>query len=79
VPAGEPVFGSSLRNRQLLGDDLENTTPARDTPRDSQPPPGHTRAGDRRSGLALRAPPPQRPPGQPLGVTYVPRHERHIT
>ena len=83
MPAGEPVLGSSRGDRQLLGNDLKNSNASKRHARDSQPTPGQGAPGDRRSGVALRAPPPRRPP-QPQhhpnpGVTHVPSHERPIT
>ena len=62
MPAGEPVLGSGLGDRQLLGDNFENSNTSTGHARDSRPPPGHTHTGDRRSAVALRAPPPRRPP-----------------
>jgi hypothetical protein len=82
MPAGEPVLGSGSGHRPLPGRDLENSDASTRHPRTVSPPPDDAR-GDRRCGLALRAPPPRRPPRHQLqpdpGVTYVPTHEGRIT
>jgi hypothetical protein len=80
---GEPVLDSRLGDRQLMGDDLENSNADTGHALRLSAAPRTRRAGDRRYGIALRAPPPRRP-SQPLstpkpGVTYVPRHEGPIT
>src|ERR1700693_5936476 len=62
MPAGDPVLGSSRRHRQLLGNDLKYSDMSSGHARDCSPTPGQHAPGDRRSGLALRAPPPRRPP-----------------
>ena len=84
MPAGEPVLGSSRGDRQLLGHDLENSNTRSGHARDCPPTPGQATPGDRRCGVALRAPPPRRPPQPqaptpPPGETYVPTHEGPIT
>ena len=61
MPAGEPVLSSSSGNGQLVGNDLRTATRARDIPAQSAHPQTAAR-GDRRYGVALRAPPPRRPP-----------------
>ena len=84
MPAGDPELGRSRGDRQLLGNDLKNSNTRSGHARDCPPTPGQAAPGDRRYGLALRAPPPRRPPQpqaptHPPGVTYVPTHEGHIT
>jgi hypothetical protein len=76
MPAGEPVLGSSRGDRQLLRHDLKNSNASSGHARDCQPTPGQARTGDRRSGTrSARA----SATTAGLGVTYVPRHEGHIT
>src|ERR1700693_4598454 len=62
MPAGDPVLGSSRRHRQLLGNDLKYSDMSSGHARDCSPTPGQHAPGDRRSGLALRAPPSRGPP-----------------
>src|SRR3954449_1403002 len=80
MPAREPVLGSSVGDRRLVGNNLQDSDVSTGHARHANPPTGWRRS---RSGIALRAPPPRRPApatsesGQ--GVTYVPTHERPIT
>ena len=68
MPAGDPELGRSRGDRQLLGNDLENSNTRSGHARDCPPTPGQAAPGDRRYGLALRAQPPRRPP-QPQAST----------
>jgi len=76
MPAGEPVLGSSRGDRQLLRHDLKNSNASSGHARDCQPTPGQARTGDRRSGTRSAR---TSATTAGLGVTYVPRHEGHIT
>ena len=76
MPAREPVLGSSSGDRQLPGNDLNDSNASRRHARDCQPTPGQARTGDRRSGTrSARA----SAPNAGLAVTHVPTHQRPIT
>jgi len=76
MPAGDPVLGCSRGNRQLLGHDLKNGDASSGHARDCSPTPGRRAPGDRHSGpRSARA----SATTAGLRVTYVPRHQGHIT
>jgi len=50
MPAGDPELGRSRSDRQLLGNDLENSNTRSRHARDCPPTPGQATPGDRRSG-----------------------------
>ena len=80
MPAGEPVLGSGLGDRQLLGDDLEDSNASTRHPRTVRPPPDDPApaiaAAASPYGLGLRD---DRRNPLTLGVTYVPTHQGPIT
>jgi hypothetical protein len=50
MPAGDPELGRSRGDRQLLRNDLENSTTRSGHARDCPPTPGQAASGGRRSG-----------------------------
>ena len=50
MPAGDPVLGSGSGDRQLLGNDLEDSNTRSGHARDCPPTPGQAAPGDRRCG-----------------------------